>query len=421
MLNLYSPFLVSLLSLGLSFGFLTFEPLSTSASSEDYQENKPFSLPEGFEQSVVSDETRLNIYSSKDKNDMLTLNETGPNAGQYLYRTHEVRPRGIFSSFKGAAVSVIHLPTGDATLLAQRADWEAIDGLVWTPWSTLLVAEETQKSKLKDPKLPHAERGHVYEIQLDVKDKTQVKQVYLREQLGALAHEGIEFDDAGNIYLVDEDYHGSIYKFVPSQYGDLSDGQLYALKLLSDNKDRTGKAEWVPLNMKQAILNANKAAQAVNATTWCRPEDLERIKSTLYVALTCHANSIRGQRLENRVLSISLNAHPNIKNFVQAGVNVPLENNDNPKGFAKPDNLANGPDNTLWIVEDNSPSDIWVAYPDNDNDGYADKVELFASLTDFKAEATGIYFDAAFKNLFVNAQHTASGNDKTLKIYPVKP
>ncbi|MEK7845001.1 MAG: phosphatase, partial [Pseudomonadota bacterium] len=81
-----------------------------------------------------------------------------------------------------------------------------------------------------------------------------------------------------------------------------------------------------------------------------------------------------------------------------------------------PDNLAKGHDGKLWIVEDKDNSDIWVALPDEDEDGYSDGVYLFASLKDKPAEGTGIYFGKDPHTLFVNVQHSGTGNDKTMVI-----
>ena len=61
----------------------------------------------------------------------------------------------------------------------------------------------------------------------------------------------------------------------------------------------------------------------------------------------------------------------------------------------------------LWIVEDNVPSDIWVAQRDRNRDGLADQVELFASLKDPGTEISGIYFGKDPKTLFFNVQHPA--------------
>ena len=75
------------------------------------------------------------------------------------------------------------------------------------------------------------------------------------------------------------------------------------------------------------------------------------------------------------------------------------------------------PDGRLVIVEDNVPSDIWFA-SDVDGDGVADSVELFASLSDYGAEGTGIYFNPKKSNtLYVNIQHSkVNDNDATWAI-----
>jgi secreted PhoX family phosphatase len=256
----------------------------------------------------------------------------------------------------------------------------------------------------------------VYELKLDKRDPMKADSVTARPLLGALSHEGIETDAEGNVYVIDEDRSGAIYKFVPENYGDLSSGQLYALKV--DNGAKTGSATWVALDMTQAQISARVAAKAVGATPFCRPEDLERIRKTLYAALTCEdVTNPANTSGAGAVLSITLGETPVVKYFVAHGVNVGYENKAmSVTGFKSPDNLADGPDGKLWIVEDNVPSDIWVAEPDNDGDGYSDGVSLFASLQDAGAEGTGIYFGKNPRKLFVNVQHSVTGNDKTMVI-----
>lgn len=391
-------------------GPMAFDPIAGSAeltADADLLNREPWVIPEGYTQHVVSDENQLDIYPGMtDWNDMNTVNETGKHAGRYLYRTHEVRPGADLSTFSGGAVSMVNLRTGETDLVVQRPDWEALDGIVWTPWQTLLVAEETGLARLTDPDFPTAVRGLAYEIRLDPRNPAAAQSVEVRPMLGSIAHEGIEVDAEGNVYVIDEYAAGAIYKFVPEVYGDLSSGQLYALKVDdSATGDRTGQAEWVALDMEVAQIDARQAAVNAGATTYGRPEDLERIANTLYVAITS----------ENRVLSISLGGAPTVKTFVQAGMNAPAEASG-VTGLAKVDNLANGPDGRLWIVEDNVPSDIWVAEPDRDGDGYADGVHLFASLRDRGAEGTGIYFGRDPHTLYVNVQHSVTGDDKTMAI-----
>ena len=165
-------------------------------------------------------------------------------------------------------------------------------------------------------------------------------------------------------------------------------------------------------------ISARIAAKAVSATPFCRPEDLERIGQTLYAALTCEdVDNAANTSGAGAVLAVSLGAIPSVSYFVAHGVNVVKENKvTQVTGFKSPDNLAKGPDGKLWIVEDNDYSDIWVAEPDLNGDGYSDGVHLFASLKDVPAEGTGIYFGKDPHTLYVNIQHSGTGNDKTMAI-----
>lgn len=223
-----------------------------------------------------------------------------------------------------------------------------------------------------------------------------------------MRHEGIEALADGTVFVIDELNGGSIYKFEPTTRGDLSDGQLFALKLtgLADDAQlwnqstftgKVGAFEWVALDMDAVVADTDAAANAVSATEFGRPEDVEVIGSTLYVANTS----------EDRVVAIDLNTQV-LTPFVQAGLNVPVEDAAaGVTGFNNPDNLAQGPDGALWMVEDNYLSDVWVAGPDAGKDGTADSVEQFASIKDTGAEISGIYFGKDPKTLFLNVQHPA--------------
>jgi hypothetical protein len=405
-------------------GPMAFNPIAGSAYGMEADPGiatEPWVIPAGYVQSIVSDESDLNIYLAHDWNDMNTVNETGKHAGRYMYRTHEVRGGNSarVDGGSGGAVSVLDLKTGVAKEVVGRADWEALDGIVWTPWQTVLFAEEAGTSALPDPDVPHATSGLLYELKLDRHDPMSAESVTVRPMLGALAHEGIEIDAEGNVYVIDEDREGSLYKFVPDTYGDLSSGQLYALRVM--NGAKTGAAEWVALDMTQAQIKAHAAATAVGATEYCRPEDIERIDSTLYVALTCEdVNNAANTSGPGAVMAVELGDKPIVSYVVAGGKNAPLENpSTGITGFKGPDNLAHGPDGKLWIVEDNAYSDIWVYDPrskDANGDGYRDSVHLFASLKDKPAEGTGIYFGKDPHTLFVNVQHSGTGNDKTMAI-----
>jgi hypothetical protein len=420
-------------------GAMAFQPIAGSAYGREHDADidpRPFLIPEGYQQRVVSSERDLDLYVGSDMLDMNTVNESGRQAGRYLYRTHEVRPGAVGNDRNarrrdggsGGAVSVVDLQTGAVRELVGRPDWEALDGIVWTPWHTLLVTEEAHTVVRPDLAVPLAISGLVYEIRLAPGNPMAAAGVDARPLLGALAHEGIEVDATGNVHVIDETPNGSIYRFVPQHYGDLSRGQLHVLKVRG--QARTGRADWIALDRSQVQVSAREAATAVGATPYCRPEDIERIGQTLYVALTCEdVDDAANTRGPGAILAIDLEASPVVRYVVAPGRNVPFEIqpglfSPGMSGFRNPDNLARGPDGTLWIAEDNAWSDIWVYDPrskDADGDGYRDGVTLFASLKDKAGEASGIYFGPDPGTLFVNIQHSGTGNDKTLAISRRRP
>ena len=387
--------------------------IQKSANPAYWNPASPWKLPAGYIQTRVSNESDLNIYnrSRNDMTDMNTVNETGPDAGRFLYRTHEVE-----NAAEGGALSVVDLKSGTTRLLAQNPSWNMVDGIRWTPWGTFLFAEEKPD-------------GRLFEFILDpgMISGTAVQ----RDAVGRLAHEGIDIDAHGNIYVVDEwkgltsgcgfvPCGGGIYKFVPDRYGDLSSGKLYVLKIIKGNRQEgLGQAIWEgPINP----LNARKHGSHKGGQSYQRPEDLEIIGNTLYAAVTEGTPDADGNpKYAGRVIAIDL-VTLRVSDYVKPGVNVPEEagrigDANYVTGLKHPDNLAETPDGNLMIMEDNMPSDIWVAVGDGP---VARQVYLFASLSDPKAEGSGIYFDPVDKKtLYVNVQHSAaSDGDGTWAIIP---
>ena len=378
-------------------GPFQFEPLLTSAAcTPGGNASQPFVLPDGYAQNIIASQPQF-----PDVPDMNTVNENGRQAGRFIYRTHELGSNG--------AVSVTDLWTGETRILAQRPEWGRLDGIVWTPWGSLLIAEERAG-------------GLVYEIDPDSGTATA------RPAIGRKSHEGMRFDPQGNLYSISESNPGYIFKFVPDVSGDLSAGQSYALKIVEPTGDRTGEARWLLLNQTDVEANADAAAAAVAATGYNRPEDVEIATSTgnnrggantLYVAVTGPG--------DNRILAIDLREPKGgqdketafVSDYVRVGLNAPAD-------FEWPDNLALDKNGNLYITEDPATApttgrgdDIWVATPAAGGDSHASasSVERFASLTDCNAEPTGIYFDLGGTTLFVHAQHRGGdGLDKAVAI-----
>jgi uncharacterized protein len=378
-------------------GPFQFEPLAASAPcTPGGNASQPFVLPNGFSQTIIASEPQF-----PDLPDMNTLNENGPNAGRFLYRTHETGGNG--------AVTVTDLLTEATSTLVQSASYGRLDGIVWTPWGTILFAEERTG-------------GLVHEV--DPATGVAIP----RPAIGRKSHEGMRFDPQGNLYTISETSPGYIFKFTPDKRGDLSSGESFALKIVNPTGDRTGEAEWVELDQAQVEVDATVAAAAAGATGYNRPEDVEIATSTgnnrgganiLYVAIT-------GRPDDNRIIAIDLREPKGgqdhltafVYDYVKIGLNAPAD-------FEMPDNLALDKNGNLYITEDPATApgtgrgdDIWVAVPPSGGPHRrASSVVKFASLTDCNAEPTGIYFDLTGKTLFVNAQHRGGdGRDKSVAI-----
>ncbi len=389
-------------------GHFNFKPIKESANSADWDASVPWKLPKGYTQTIVSDESDLNIYNGgrDDWPDMNAVNETGINQGRYMYRTHEVR-----NAPEGGSISVIDLITGETKILAQDISWNALDGIRWTPWGTIVFAEETSG-------------GRFFEIILDPNDSATALEVIDRPAVGRLAHEGIDIGSDGNVYVVDEHRGrssgcdgitpcgGSVYKFVPDTYGDLSSGSLYVLSITTNTRrDNTGQGKWLgPIDAS----HARESGTDFGGASYQRPEDLEIIADTLYVAITEGSRDEYGKEYyEGRVLAVNLK-NMAVSNFVKPGLNVPVEigkpgQEGHQTGFDSIDNLAESPDGRLVMIEDNKPSDIWFASTETNKLGASEEVKLFGSLTDPGAEGTGIYFSPKDpKTLYVNIQHSVA-------------
>jgi len=108
-----------------------------------------------------------------------------------------------------------------------------LDPSVWTPWGTLLIAEETNAATKPDPDYPTAKAGLVYELFPSKSDPSVLDKIVARPAIGSKSHEGMRFDKKGNLYSISERNPGYIFKFTPDKKGDLSSGQVYVLKITS--------------------------------------------------------------------------------------------------------------------------------------------------------------------------------------------
>jgi len=180
--------------------------------------------------------------------------------------------------------------------------------------------------------------------------------------------------------------------------------------------DATGGAiAGVSVLNADGTIDGRATADAVRATEYQRPEDLE-IKTLangeqmLFVATTT----------TNEVYSINLDAN-NVQLFASRTTLDQASGAAVDTSLASPDNLAIDAAGNIYVIEDQpgGRADIWFAQ-DANHDGVAESLGRWASMATTGAEPTGLYFDKFNPNVaYVNIQHPDSLVDSTIMITAV--
>jgi uncharacterized protein len=427
--------------------FSDFTPLAASAAPTS-DESAPITLssPKFAQRSIASRETQLAAGKPNSGAwDQTTVNETGEDRGRFLFTVFETDQAGVQrQDLKTGATETIWnaFAEGDAV---------AFDACYWTPWGTLITAEEAWETTAAGSTLPY---GRLFELKnpLDAPgilaplsvDANEDADFVHQNVVPRTSHEGIQFDKAGNMYFIDELNGGGLYKFTSAAKfskvkGGKADyfaaGQTSVLRVGDGNTpNATGAFTWVPftdaagaaLPGALTITDSNGVSSvdarnttdlaAFKGTDYQRPEDIllktVRGKEYLFIATTT----------TNEVYRIDLSAQ---RITVFANRDTMDLATGRPVGTAltSPDNLAVDHEGNLYIIEDRSggvDDDIWFAKDRNDDGDLSDPGEglaRWASNGTTGSEFTGLYFDPRNKRrAWVNIQHPASGNDRTIEI-----
>lgn len=428
--------------------FSDFTPL-TSSAGPTADEATPITFGNAaFQQRSVADRaTQLAAGAPNSGNwDMNTVNETGPRKGAFTFTVFETDQAGVqrHEIATGATETIWHsLAVGEQV---------AFDPSFWTPWGTLITAEESWCS---DPAgCTTSPYGRLYELKnpttapgitgpLTPTSNDGAEMVH-QNVIPRTSHEGIQFDKSGNMYFIDELNGGSLYRYTPTaSWGEIMSGrseyfaagQTSVLRVGDGNTpNATGAYTWVPITDAAGaglpgaltITDPNGVTSvdarnttdlpAFKGTDYQRPEDVQIQTLSgdqfLYVTTTT-TNEV--YRLDLGANTISVFADPTTTDLATGA----------PAGgaLASPDNLAIDHDGNIYIVEDRSggvDDDIWFAKDLNDDGDLTDTGEgigRWASNGTVGSEFTGLYFDPTNKRrAWVNIQHPSSGNDRTIEI-----
>jgi secreted PhoX family phosphatase len=137
-----------------------------------------------------------------------------------------------------------------------------------------------------------------------------------------------------------------------------------------------------------------------------------RGREYLYVTTTT-THEVYRLDLRNKTISVFAD-----RNSIDLATGLPVGS-----ALANPDNLAVDHDGNIYIIEDRNggvDDDIWFARDlnkDGDLNDAGEGIGRWASNGTPGSEFTGLYFDPFNKRrAWVNVQHPASGNDRTIEI-----
>jgi uncharacterized protein len=384
-------------------------------------------LPSGMTQRTIVSRSSLGDLNDNSVGhfwDMIDTNRTGPDAGRYLFMPFEPSNSDICGAGSNCASGALRvdLQTGTATTIVPvgTQNWQRGDASRWAPWGGWMTGEENWSPG-------NLATGRLFEVTNPV-DATATtltngngNLVQRNNALPLVSHEGLAFDSQNNFYFIDENSSGSFYKFVSANpnatSGDdyFAAGTTYALKVgAGNNSSATGGFSWAAL-AGGANVDGRAAADAVGATAYNRPEDMEITRLA-----NGHEAIMFTSTGTHEVWTVDL-ADMTIKQFVtrntiDVATGLPVGTN-----LASPDNMAIDADGNLYIVEDQaSPNaDIWMAI-DADGDGVAEGVKRWSAMQVTGAEPTGLYFDLFSPNVaYVNIQHPDSLDDRLIAITAV--
>src|SRR4051812_11180856 len=265
--------------------FENFTPLASSVPGGSLPEPTPLLLSSPYftQRTLIANKgPQTGSVKLGDNWDMNTLNENGPDAGRYLFHPYE-----LGSAEGGAGVMRFDRQTAQAVTIVPQGTQGFVNGDAsrWTPFGTYLTAEESWNGSSK---------GRLFEVTNPLAAPGSVN-FEQRNVIPRVAHEGLSFDSKNNLYFVDENTSGAIYRYTsatPNNGATFFDaGQTFVLKVgAGNNAEASGAATWVPITDAAGnalpgiptviadgatVVDGRAAADAVGATAFNRPEDME--------------------------------------------------------------------------------------------------------------------------------------------------
>jgi secreted PhoX family phosphatase len=443
--------LTGLPALAVSTKFSSFTPLAGSAPALPVggpEEATPITLPDAkWSQRTIADRETQNMLvpnSNSGNWDMITSNETGPNAGRYLFMPFETGTAGV----QRVDTQNPHYEERTVTIVFPGAQaFVSGDASRWTPWGGYLTAEESWGTG--------STKGRLFEVTNPITAGPSGGHFVWRTVIPRVSHEGLAFDRNTAMYFIDELNGGAIYKYVSTNpdatSGDeyFAAGQTFALRVGAGGQFEgnngpaiTGAGTWVAITnatggpiagvstvLLDGTIDGRVSADDndVRATGYNRPEDMElqtlsNGTQLLYFTTTDSDVDANGSTGTSRVYTLNLST-TEVRLFaspqsIDLATGLAVGG-----GLRNADNLAIDHEGNIYVIEDRGggvDNDIWFA-ADLNKDGdlldIGEGLARWASNGTVGSEFTGLYFDLKNPNrAFVNIQHPDSDVDRTIEI-----
>ncbi len=404
--------------------FDEFTPLSTSQTSA-LPAAEPIKLSSpNFSQVTLANRANQNALTPGQDSgnwDMITANETGADAGRYLFMPFETGSGGVMR----VDLQDSNYNTRTTTIVAPGTQgFVSGDASRWTPWGSYVTAEESWGTG--------STKGRLFEVTNPTTAGQFTGDFIQRSIIPRVSHEGLAFDQNKSMYFIDELNGGSIYKYVSANPNATNGndyfaaGQTFAAKVNGgNNANAVGAIAWEAITdvngaalagvstvLGDGSIDGRVTANTVKATDYQRPEDLDikvlaNGQEVLFIATTT-TNEVYSFNLDTGMASLfASTATIDLATGLAVGAG----------SFTSPDNLAIDAEGNVYIIEDRNGAvddDIWFAKDINKDGDLLDAGEglaRWASNGTPGSEFTGLYFDKFKPNVaYVNIQHPSTGD-----------
>ena len=413
--------------------FDNFTPLAASAGPTATPATPITLSSPNFTQVTIADRTTQNTLvpgSNSGNWDMITANETGPNAGRYLFMPFETGTGGV----QRVDLQDSNYNTRTVTIVAPGTQsFTSGDASRWTPWGSYVTAEESWGTG--------STKGRLFEVTNATTAGANGGSFVQRSIIPRVSHEGLAFDQQKSMYFIDELNGGSIYKYVSANPNATNGndyfaaGQTFAAKVNGgSNANAVGAISWTAITdvngaavagvstvLADGTIDGRASANTVGGTDYQRPEDIEIGKlangeQAMYIATTT-TNEVYLFNLDTNQATVFANA-----STIDLATGLAVGS----AAFTSPDNIAIDAAGNVYIIEDRNGAvddDIWFAKDINHDGDLLDAGEglaRWASNGTPGSEFTGLYFDKFDANkAYVNIQHPSTGVDRLIQISAV--